>query len=113
MTPFLVAIIILGLLVLVVFVVGAPLRTGARGLDEDAALESDDAPGGAERLDELEAERETKYREIRDCELDYRTGKLSREDYEATDAQLRAEAIAILDRLEGAGEGGRQAQGGA
>jgi len=48
----------------------------------------------------LEAEREAKYREIREAELDYRTGKLSREDYDAVDATLRSEAIAILDRLE-------------
>ena len=43
---------------------------------------------------------EVKYRELRDLELDYRTGKLSSEDYEATGATLRAEAIAILDRIE-------------
>ena len=49
---------------------------------------------------ELEAAREAKYREIRDAELDYRTGKLSREDYEAIDGALRAEAVEILDRLE-------------
>jgi hypothetical protein len=57
------------------------------------------APGGAHTLDELQAAREAKYREIRDAELDYRTGKLSREDYEAIDADLRAEAIEILDGL--------------
>jgi hypothetical protein len=49
---------------------------------------------------DLEAAREAKYREIRDAELDYRTGKLSREDYEAIDRGLRAEAIEILNRLE-------------
>jgi cytochrome c-type biogenesis protein CcmF len=49
---------------------------------------------------ELEAARESKYRELRDLELDYRTGKLSDEDYHATDATLRTEALAILDRLE-------------
>ncbi len=49
---------------------------------------------------ELEAAREAKYREIRDSELDFRTGKLSSEDYAAIDGQLRAEALAILDRLE-------------
>ncbi len=48
---------------------------------------------------ELEAAREAKYREIRDTELDYRTGKLSREDFDAVNATLRAEAVAILDRL--------------
>jgi hypothetical protein len=49
---------------------------------------------------ELEVEREAKYREIRDAELDYRTGKLSTEDYEAVNGALRAEAVEILDRLE-------------
>jgi hypothetical protein len=49
----------------------------------------------------LEAAREAKYRDIRDLELDYRTGKLSSEDYRATDAALRLEALAILDRIEG------------
>jgi hypothetical protein len=53
----------------------------------------------AEERAELEAEREAKYREIRDTELDYRTGKLSKEDFAATDGALRAEAVAILDRL--------------
>jgi cytochrome c-type biogenesis protein CcmF len=48
----------------------------------------------------LEAARAAKYREIRDAELDYRTGKLSRADYDAVDAALRAEAVAILDRIE-------------
>lgn len=49
---------------------------------------------------ELEVAREAKYREIRDAELDYRTGKLSPEDYEAVNGALRAEAVEILDRLE-------------
>jgi type II secretory pathway pseudopilin PulG len=49
---------------------------------------------------ELQSAREAKYREIRDAELDYRTGKLSREDYEAVDSSLRAEALSILDGLE-------------
>jgi cytochrome c-type biogenesis protein CcmF len=49
---------------------------------------------------ELEAAREAKYRELRDLELDYRTGKLSEEDYTATDHTVRVEALAILDRLE-------------
>jgi hypothetical protein len=48
----------------------------------------------------LEAARAAKYREIRDAELDYRTGKLSRADYETVDTTLRQEALAILDRLE-------------
>jgi hypothetical protein len=48
----------------------------------------------------LEAAREAKYREIRDAELDYLTGKLSLEDYEVVNNALRAEAIEILDRLQ-------------
>jgi hypothetical protein len=53
---------------------------------------------------ELETAREAKYWEIRDAELDYRTGKLSREDYEEVNGALRAEAVEILDRLEALGE---------
>jgi hypothetical protein len=48
----------------------------------------------------LEAAREAKYREIRDLELDYRTGKLSLQDYRATDTALRIEALAILERIQ-------------
>jgi hypothetical protein len=66
---------------------------------------TDRGPDGAGELPsleqgELEAAREAKYREIRDAELDYRTGKLSREDYEAVDGALRAEALEILNRLQ-------------
>jgi cytochrome c-type biogenesis protein CcmF len=48
----------------------------------------------------LEVARELKYRELRELELDHAGGKLSREDYEATAAALRAEAVAILDEIE-------------
>jgi cytochrome c-type biogenesis protein CcmF len=48
----------------------------------------------------LEAAREAKYREIRDAELDLRTGKLSNEDYESIDRGLRAEAIEIMHALD-------------
>ena len=48
----------------------------------------------------LEAAKEAKYREIRDAELDYRTGKLSEADWRSLDRGLRAEAIEILDALE-------------
>jgi hypothetical protein len=49
---------------------------------------------------ELEAAREAKYRELRDAELDHRTGKLSDEDYAELDATLRGEAIEILRELD-------------
>jgi hypothetical protein len=86
----LIAILTLALLAVVILVISAPLR---------AAGHPSDPPETAER-GELEAAREAKYREIRDAELDYRTGKLSREDYEAIDGALRAEAVEILNRLQ-------------
>jgi hypothetical protein len=57
-------------------------------------------PAVGERLAELEARKEAKYREIRDAELDYRTGKLSREDHRALDRTLRREALAILEEID-------------
>ncbi|HEX8753763.1 MAG TPA: heme lyase CcmF/NrfE family subunit [Solirubrobacterales bacterium] len=48
-----------------------------------------------------DALKEAKYREIRDAELDHAAGKLSDEDYAILDAELRKEAVAILDQLEG------------
>jgi cytochrome c-type biogenesis protein CcmF len=47
---------------------------------------------------ELEAQKEAKYREIRDAELDHAAGKLSDEDFALLDAELRREAVEILDR---------------
>jgi hypothetical protein len=46
---------------------------------------------------ELEAQKEAKYREIRDAELDHAAGKLSDEDFALLDAELRNEAVEILD----------------
>ena len=77
------------MLALVVLLVSGPLRS--RRLDE--------ATENAARAD-LEAARDAKYREIRDAELDYRVGKLSEEDWRALDRGLRAEAVAILRRLD-------------
>ena len=82
--------IVIVLLGVVVWFVSAPLRTGA------AAVE--DAEGT--RRDDLEAAKEAKYREIRDAELDYRTGKLSEEDWRALDRELRGEAMDLLRRLD-------------
>jgi hypothetical protein len=76
---------------LVALVVLQPLRTPA----------GDDA--SADRRADLEAAKEAKYREIKDAELDFRMGKLSEEDWRTLDAELRAQAIAILrdlDRLD-------------
>jgi hypothetical protein len=98
-----VVLITLLLLGIVVLVLGAPLRA-ARPRDAAAEADSIDQLRAADATiarDELEAAREAKYREIRDAELDYRTGKLSREDYDTVDGELRAEAIEILNRLDG------------
>jgi hypothetical protein len=81
--------IVLVVLAVVVLVVSAPLRRA--GPEEE--------PEDAERA-ELEAARDAKYREIRDAELDYRTGKLSEADWRALDRGLRAEAVEILRRLD-------------
>jgi len=88
---FLAAVLTLVLLAAVLVVISGPLRA-ARRPPQDARA--------AERA-ELQAAREAKYREIRDAEMDYRTGKLSRADYDAVDGTLRAEAVEILGRLEG------------
>ena len=64
---------------------------------------SEAATRSAER-EELEAAKEAKYREIREAELDYRTGKLSEEDWRASDAALRSEAVELLRRLDRFGE---------
>jgi hypothetical protein len=85
--------IVFAVLAVVVLVVSAPLRRRGAGEVEESA-----------RRAELEAAREAKYREIRDAELDFRTGKLSEADWRALDRGLRAEAVAILaalDELEG------------
>jgi cytochrome c-type biogenesis protein CcmF len=61
---------------------------------------------------ESDALKEAKYREIRDAELDHASGKLSDEDYAILDAELRKEAVEILDQVEngnGNGSGNGQA----
>lgn len=99
---FIIYIAIVVLLGLVVMLVGAPLRrAGDDSETQDGSVGREDAAESAAAVrEELETAREAKYKEIRDAELDYRTGKLSDSDYEAIDADLRAEALAILDALE-------------
>jgi hypothetical protein len=89
--------VVFAVLLAVVLVVTAPLRRAALPADR-ATGEPDSA---SSKLIELEAAQEAKYREIRDTELDYKTGKLSDADYAAIDATLRGEAIEILHELDG------------
>ncbi|MDQ6806520.1 MAG: hypothetical protein M3065_16490 [Actinomycetota bacterium] len=78
----------------VIVIVSAPFRR----VEADRA-EAEDAGPSAD-VAELGAAREAKYREIRDAELDHRTGKLSDEDFHSLDNALRAEAISILQALD-------------
>ena len=82
----------------VVAVVGAPLLARRREGDDAAAR------AAAHRVAEHEARKEAKYREIRDAEMDLRTGKLSEEDHRVLDRQLRAEAIEVLHALDEAAD---------
>ena len=83
-------VVVLVVLVAAVLLIAAPLRLGRSSPDEAAS-------GGQA---DLEAAKEAKYREIRDAELDYRTGKLAKEDWQRLDASLRAEALDLLHRLD-------------
>jgi flagellar biosynthesis/type III secretory pathway M-ring protein FliF/YscJ len=56
--------------------------------------------GRAAEMADLDARKEAKYREIRDAELDRASGKLSDEDFRRQDAELRREAVEILERIE-------------
>lgn len=92
--------IFLAVLAAVVVFVTRPLWRAPSG-----APETQSARATSNELADLEAARDAKYREIRDAELDHRTGKLSHEDFEWIDRSLRAEALEILrelDRVRGA-----------
>jgi cytochrome c-type biogenesis protein CcmF len=64
---------------------------------------------------EADARKEAKYREIRDAELDHAAGKLSDQDFAALDAELRREAVGLLDEprdAAAASNGGTKVGGG-
>jgi hypothetical protein len=87
------------LLAAVVAVIASPLR---RGHDFDPAL--------AAHIASLQAAKEAKYREIRDAELDFQTGKLSDADYQRLNRMLRAEAIELMRRLDAVREAAAEKQ---
>ena len=97
-----VVLLTVALIALVVLIVGAPLMParGPHGQERHGQTDPPVDPQLDVAREDVEAEREAKYREIRDAELDYRTGKLSEEDYAAVDGTLRAQALEILDRLD-------------
>jgi hypothetical protein len=85
------ALVVVLLLVVAVGIVAAPLRPG-RAASHEAAVNAE--------VEALEAARDAKYREIREAELDHRTGKLSAQDWRSQDRALRGEAVEILRRLD-------------
>ena len=85
--------VVCGVICAVAALVAAPLR--GRGA-ERVRGEAED------RIAELQARKEAKYREIRDAEMDLRTGKLSEQDHRELDRLLRAEAVQILKALDDA-----------
>jgi hypothetical protein len=85
----LIAIVIVALVALFVTV---PLRGAGTPVDE--AWDRDRA------LATLEVRKQAKYREIRDTEMDRAQGKITTSEFELQDAELRAEAIAILKEIE-------------
>jgi hypothetical protein len=92
MDVLLVLVVVVGALLLI----AAPLRLARGNMDEVSV--------STHRAD-LEAAKEAKYREIRDAELDYRTGKLAHDDWQQLDASLRADALELLRRLDELEEG--------
>lgn len=84
------ALCVIALLALTVFFVAAPLRR--RGGEGPLTVEG--------RIADLEAARDARYREIRELEIDHRTGKLDDADWRSLDRELRAEAIEILRELD-------------
>jgi hypothetical protein len=75
-------------------IVGAPLLRGRHERAESAH---------AAQIADLEAAKAARYREIREAEMDFRTGKLSEADWKAVDRELRAEAMEVLRRLDALG----------
>jgi hypothetical protein len=83
--------IVLVLVAAVAFWISVPLRR-EEGFAEPAVEDP--------VLAELEARKQAKYREIRDTEQDHAQRKLSGEEFGRQDAELRAEAIEILKRID-------------
>jgi len=79
------------IVVLVAWFVTAPLRDRAPTGREDPAIAE---------LADLEARKTAKYRQIRDAEADRAAGKLTEEDFQRLDRELRAEAIEILKKID-------------
>ena len=87
------------LIVIVLIAVVAAFVTGPLRRDRSVSERGLEDP----QLADLEARKQSKYREIRDTELDHAQGKLGREEFARQDAELRREAIEILKQLDEVG----------
>ena len=84
-------VVVIVVLAAVVWFVSRPLvRNEAEAADADAQS----------LLQGLEAAKEAKYHEIRELEMDHRTGKVDAADFREQDRRLRAEAVVILREID-------------
>jgi hypothetical protein len=93
--------LVLLVLAVVLYGISSPFRAAATQ-GASVAENVDAAALGPDPVAELKAARDAKYREIRDVEMDVRTGKLSQEDYDELNGTLRGQAIEILRELDDA-----------
>ena len=90
MSALIAALLIAALVAFVVWLLSGPFRARAPVAP----------PTDSDERRALESAKEAKYAEIRDTETDFRTGKLSDEDFRALNRQLRAEAVEILRAID-------------
>ena len=88
--------LVMAIAAVVILVVSHPLRGGRTEAAEDRLRDE---------IEELEAAKAAKYREIRELELDLRMGKLDEAEFRLQDRERRAEAVELLRRLDALGAG--------
>ena len=76
----------------VVAFVGYPLLKEQWGDDDDFEL--------SEETEDLHRRKESTYSALKELEFDYKTGKLSEQDYRELDARYKAQAIEILEAID-------------
>jgi hypothetical protein len=86
--------LVMAIAAVVILVVSHPLRGGRTEAAEDRLRDE---------IEELEAAKSAKYREIRELELDLRMGKLDDAEFRRQDRERRAEAVELLRRLDALG----------
>lgn len=81
----------------VVGFVGYPLVRGVWADDDTSEM--------SEELEELYRRKESTYSALKELEFDFKTGKLSEEDFNELDARYRNDALDILEALDSAEKG--------